>query len=86
MMLEPCDIADASGDGVSLGVSQLIEQLRHADTYGSLIRVPEGASNLFREIARRIESGSDSAAGRCGLDWLRSRHVCEVLERRYTTP
>lgn len=86
--LSPADIADASGDGVSLGVSQLIEQLRHADTYGSLIRVPEGASNLFREIARRIESGERQQL--LGVadrdDWLRAADMCEVLEDGcYTT-
>lgn len=58
--LSPAEIADASGNGVSLGMSQLIEQLRYADTYGSLIRVPTGASALFREIARRIEAGRGS--------------------------
>lgn len=55
--LSPAEIADASGDNVSLGISQLIEQLRYADTYGSLIRVPAGASVMIREIARRIDAG-----------------------------
>ena len=86
--LSPAEIADASGEGVSLGVSQLIEQLRNADTYGSLIRVPAGTPDLFREIARRIESGErqqllDVADSE---EWLRAADMCEVLEDgRYTT-
>lgn len=86
--LSPADIAEASGDGVSIGVSQLIEQLRDADTYGSLIRVPEGASNLFREIARRIDAGERQQllGGADRDDWLRAAEMCEVLEDgRYTT-
>ena len=86
--LSPADIADASGDGVSLGVSQLIEQLRDADTFGSLIRVPAGASDLFREIARRIETGERQQllGGADRDDWLRAAEICEVLEDgRYTT-
>lgn len=86
--LSPAEIADASGDGVSLGMSQLIEQLRHADTYGSLIRVPEGASTLFREIARRIEAGERQQVlgGADSEEWLRAADMCEVLEDgRYTT-
>ena len=86
--LSPAEIADASGKGVSLGVSQLIEQLRYADTYGSLIRVPEGASALFREIARRIESGERQQllGGADRDDWLRAADMCENLEDgRYTT-
>ena len=86
--LSPAEIADASGEGVSLGVSQLIDQLRHADTYGSLIRVPEGASALFREIARRIEAGERQQllGGADRDDWLRAADMCEILEDgRYTT-
>lgn len=86
--LSPADIADASGDGVSLGVSQLIEQLRDADTFGSLIRVPAGASDLFREIARRIETGERQQllGGADRDDWLRAADMCEILEDgRYTT-
>lgn len=86
--LSPAEIADASGDGVSLGVSQLIEQLRYADTYGSLIRVPAGASALFREIARRIEAGERQQVllGADSEEWLRAANMCEVLEEgRYTT-
>jgi len=86
--LSPAEIADASGDGVSLGVSQLIEQLHYADTYGSLIRVPEGASALFREIARRIEAGERQQVllGADSEEWLRAANMCEVLEEgRYTT-
>ena len=86
--LSPAEIADASGDGVSLGVSQLIEQLRHADTYGSLIRVPAGASALFREIARRIESGERQQVlgGADSEEWLGAADMCEILEDgRYTT-
>lgn len=86
--LSPAEIADASGDGVSLGVSQLIEQLRYADTYGSLIRVPAGASALFREIARRIEAGERQQVllGADSEEWLRAADMCEVLEEgRYTT-
>ena len=86
--LSPAEIADASGDGVSLGVSQLIEQLRHADTYGSLIRVPEGTSALFREIARRIEAGERQQllGGADSEEWLRAADMCEILEDgRYTT-
>ena len=86
--LSPAEIADAAGKGVSLGVSQLIEQLRYADTYGSLIRVPEGASALFREIARRIESGERQQllGGADRDDWLRAADMCEILEDgRYTT-
>lgn len=86
--LSPADIADASGDGVSLGVSQLIEQLRDADTFGSLIRVPAGASDLFREIARRIEAGERQQllGGADSEEWLRAAEICEVLEDgRYTT-
>ena len=86
--LSPAEIADASGDGVSLGISQLIEQLRHTDTYGSLIRVPEGASALFREIARRIEVGERQQVlgGADSEEWLRAADMCEILEDgRYTT-
>ena len=86
--LSPAEIADASGDGVSLGVSQLIEQLRYADTYGSLIRVPEGASALFREVARRIEVGERQQVlgGADSEEWLRAADMCEILEDgRYTT-
>lgn len=86
--LSPAEIADASGDGVSLGVSQVIEQLCHADTYGSLIRVPEGTSALFREIARRIEAGErpQVLGGADSEEWLRAADMCEILEDgRYTT-
>lgn len=86
--LSPADIADAAPESVALGVSRLIEQLRDADTYGSLIRVPEGASDLFREIARRIESGERQLllGGADRDDWLRAADMCEVLEDgRYTT-
>ena len=86
--LSPAEIADASGDGVSLGMSQLIEQLRYADTYGSLIRVPVGASALFREIARRIEAGERQQllGGADSEEWLRGADMCEILEDgRYTT-
>ena len=86
--LSPAEIADASGDGVSLGVSQLIEQLRYADTYGSLIRVPVGASALFREVARRIEAGERQQllGGADSEEWLRAAGMCEILEDgRYTT-
>ena len=86
--LSPAEITDASGEGVSLGVSQLIEQLSHADTYGSLIRVPEGASALFREIARRIESGERQQVlgGADSEEWLRAADMCEILEDGcYTT-
>ena len=86
--LSPAEIAEASGDGVSLGVSQLIEQLRYADTYGSLIRMPKGASALFREIARRIDAGErhQLLGGTDRDDWLRAADMCEILEDgRYTT-
>ena len=86
--LSPAEIADASGDGVSLGFSQLIEQLRYADTYGSLIRVPAGASTLFREVARRIEAGERQQllGGADSEEWLRAADMCEILEDgRYTT-
>ena len=86
--LSPAEIVDASGDGVSLGVSQLIEQLRYADTYGSLIRVPAGASALFREVARRIEVGERQQVlgGADSEEWLRAADMCEILEDgRYTT-
>lgn len=86
--LSPAEIADTSGDGLSLGISQLIEQLRDADTYGSLIRVPAGASALFREIARRIEAGERQQllGGADSEEWLRAADMCEILEDgRYTT-
>lgn len=86
--LSPAEITDAAGEGVSLGVSQLIEQLSHADTYGSLIRVPEGVSNLFREVARRIESGERQQVlgGADSEEWLRAADMCEILEDGcYTT-
>ena len=86
--LSPVEIADASGDGVSLGISQLIEQLRYADTYGSLIRVPAGASALFHEVARRIEAGERQQVlgGADSEEWLRAADMCEMLEDgRYTT-
>lgn len=78
--LSPAEIANASGDGVSLGISQLIEQLRHADTYGSLIRVPEGASVLFREIARRIDAGERQQLldGADSEEWLHAADMCEI--------
>lgn len=86
--LSPAEITDASGEGVSLGVSQLIEQLRYADTYGSLIRVPTGTPDLFREIARRIEVGERQQVlgGADSEEWLRAADICEILEDgRYTT-
>ena len=86
--LSPAEIAESSGEGVSLGVSQLIEQLRHADTYGSLIRVPKGTSALFREVARRIEAGErpQVLGGADSEEWLRAADMCEILEDgRYTT-
>ena len=86
--LSPAEIADASGDGVSLGMCQLIEQLRYADTYGSLIRVPKGTTALFREIARRIEAGErpQVLGGADSEEWLRAADMCEILEDgRYTT-
>lgn len=86
--LSPAEIAEASGDGVSLGVSQLIEQLLDADTYGSLIRVPAGASALFREVARRIEAGERQQVlgGADSEEWLHAADMCEILEDgRYTT-
>ena len=86
--LSPAEIAEASGEGVSVGVSQLIEQLRHADTYGSLIRVPAGASAMFREIARRIEVGERQQVlgGADSEEWLHAADMCEILEDgRYTT-
>ena len=86
--LSPAEIAEASGDGVSLGVSRLIEQLLDADTYGSLIRVPAGASALFREIARRIEAGERQQVlgGADSEEWLDAADMCEILEdSRYTT-
>lgn len=86
--LSPAEIADASGDGVSLGMSQLIEQFHHADTYGSLIRVPVGAPALFREIARRIDAGERQQllGGADSEEWLRAADMCEILEDgRYTT-
>lgn len=86
--LSPTEIAEASGEGVSLGVSQLIEQLRYADTYGSLIRVPTGTPDLFREIARRIEVGERQQVlgGADREEWLRAADMCEILEDgRYTT-
>lgn len=86
--LSPAEIADASGDGVSLGMCQLIEQLRYADTYGSLIRVPKGTTALFREIARRIEVGERQQVlgGADSEEWLRAADMCEILEDgRYTT-
>ena len=86
--LSPAEIADASGDGVPFGISQLIEQLCYADTYGSLIRVPKGACALFREIARRIKVGERQQllGGADRDDWLRAANMCEILEDgRYTT-
>lgn len=86
--LSPAEIAEASGEGVSLGVSQLIEQLRHADTYGSLIRVPTGTPDLFHEIAHRIEVGERQQVlgGADSEEWLRAADMCEILEEgRYTT-
>jgi len=86
--LSPAEIADASGEGVSLGMCQLIEQLRYADTYGSLIRVPKGTTALFREIARRIEVGERQQVlgGADSEEWLRAADMCEILEDgRYTT-
>ena len=86
--LSPAEIAEASGEGVSLGVSQLIEQLRYADTYGSLIRVPTGTPDLFREIARRIDAGERQQllGGADSEEWLRAADMCDILEDgRYTT-
>lgn len=86
--LSPAEIAEASGDGVSLGVSQLIEQLRDAGTYGSLIRVPAGTPDLFREITRRIEAGERQhmLGDADSEEWLWAADMCEILEDgRYTT-
>ena len=86
--LSPAEIMDVTQSEVCTDIPVLIEQLRNADTYGSLIQVPSGAHNLFREIARRINAGErQQLLGDAGYDdWLRAADMCEILEDgRYTT-
>lgn len=86
--LSPAEIMDVTQSEVCTDIPVLIEQLRNADTYGSLIQVPSGVHNLFREIARRIDAGErQQLLGDADYDdWVRAADMCEVLEDgRYTT-
>jgi len=86
--LSPAEIMDVTQSEVCTDIPVLIEQLRNADTYGSLIQVPSGAHNLFREIARRIDTGErQQLLGDADYDdWVRAADMCEILEDgRYTT-
>lgn len=86
--LSPAEIMDVTQSEVCTDIPVLIEQLRNADTYGSLIQVPSGAHNLFREIARRIDAGErQQLLGDADYDdWVRAADMCEILEGgRYTT-
>ncbi|MBS6934154.1 MAG: BREX-1 system adenine-specific DNA-methyltransferase PglX [Actinomyces graevenitzii] len=86
--LSSAEIMDVTQSEVCTDIPVLIEQLRNADTYGSLIQVPSGVHNLFREIARRIDACErQQLLGDADYDdWVRATDMCEILEDgRYTT-
>ena len=79
---------DCERASVGLEVNRVIEDLRNADTFGSLIRVPAGTAEVFEAIARSIEEGRrEVQLGSADADqWREAAGICRVLEdSRYTT-
>lgn len=79
---------DSERASVGLEVNRVIEDLRNANTFGSLIRVPAGTAEVFEAIARSIEEGRrDVQLGSADADqWREAAGICRVLEdSRYTT-
>lgn len=79
---------DSERASVGLEVNRVIEDLRNADTFGSLIRVPAGTAEVFEAIARSIEEGRrDVQLGSADAQqWREAAVICRVLEdSRYTT-
>lgn len=79
---------DSERASVGLEVNRVIEDLRNADTFGSLIRVPAGTAEVFEAVARSIEEGRrDVQLGSADAQqWREAAGICRVLEdSRYTT-
>lgn len=79
---------DSERASVGLEVNRVIEDLRNADTFGSLIRVPAGTAEVFKAVARSIEEGRrDVQLGSADAQqWREAAGICRVLEdSRYTT-
>lgn len=96
--LSPAEIAQAvrgafgSEDSeralVGLEVNRVIEDLRNADTFGSLIRVPAGTAEVFDAVAHSIEEGRREVqlGSADAQQWREAAGICRVLEdSRYTT-
>ena len=79
---------DSERASVGLEVNHVIEDLRNADTFGSLIRVPAGTAEVFEAVALSIEKGRrDVQLGSADAQqWREAAGICRVLEdSRYTT-
>lgn len=79
---------DSECASVGLEVNRVIEDLRNADTFGSLIRVPAGTAEVFEAVALSIEEGRrDVQLGSADAQqWREAAGICRVLEdSRYTT-
>ena len=79
---------DSERTSVGLEVNRVIEDLRNADTFGSLIRVPAGTAEVFEAVALSIEEGQrDVQLGSADAQqWREAAGICRVLEdSRYTT-
>lgn len=79
---------DSERASVGLEVNRVIEDLRNADTFGSLIRVPAGTAEVFEAIARSIEEGRREVqlGSADAQQWREAAGICQVLEdSRYTT-
>ncbi len=79
---------DSERTSVGLEVNRVIEDLRNADTFGSLIRVPAGTAEVFEAVALSIEEGRrDVQLGSADAQqWREAAGICRVLEdSRYTT-
>ena len=79
---------DSERTSVGLEVNRVIEDLRNADTFGSLIRVPAVTAEVFEAVALSIEEGRrDVQLGSADAQqWREAAGICRVLEdSRYTT-
>ena len=79
---------DSEHTSVGLEVNRVIEDLRNAGTFGSLIRVPAGTAEVFEAVALSIEDGRrDVQLGSADAQqWREAAGICRVLEdSRYTT-
>lgn len=79
---------DSERASVGLEVNRVIENLRNADTFGSLIRVPAGTAEVFEAVALSIEEGRrDVQLGSADAQqWREAAGICRVLEdSHYTT-